>query len=65
MERKLQIGTFHIDDNSDCYIVAEIGHNHQGSVKRAKELFQAAKECGAHAVKLQKRQNRSLYTRDL
>lgn len=64
MERSLQIGTFHIDDKSDCYIVAEIGHNHQGSVQKAKELFQAAKECGADAVKLQKRDNRSLYTRE-
>jgi sialic acid synthase len=64
MDRSLQIGTFQIDDNSDCYIVAEIGHNHQGSVQKAMELFQAAKECGAHAVKLQKRDNRSLYTRE-
>src|SRR5438477_222168 len=30
MERKRQIGTFHISDNSDCYIVAEIGRNHHG-----------------------------------
>jgi N-acetylneuraminate synthase/sialic acid synthase len=27
------------------------------------ELFRAAKECGAHAVKLQKRNNRTLYTK--
>jgi sialic acid synthase len=64
MERRLQIGTRVVDDSSDCYIVAEIGHNHQGSVAKAKELFQAAKECGADAVKLQKRENRALYTRD-
>jgi N-acetylneuraminate synthase/sialic acid synthase len=62
MERSLQIGTFCINDESDCYIVAEIGHNHQGSVAKAKELFRAAKECGADAVKLQKRDNRALYT---
>lgn len=62
MERSLQIGTFFINDESDCYIVAEIGHNHQGSVEKAKELFRAAKECGADAVKLQKRDNRALYT---
>jgi N-acetylneuraminate synthase/sialic acid synthase len=29
-----------------------------------KELFDEAKGCGAHAVKLQKRDNRSLYTRE-
>lgn len=64
MERHLQIGTHLIDDLSDCYIVAEIGHNHQGSVAKAKELFLAAKECGADAVKLQKRENRALYTHE-
>jgi N-acetylneuraminate synthase/sialic acid synthase len=44
-------------------VIAEIGHNHQGSVEKAKELFRAARECGVDAVKLQKRDNRSLYTR--
>lgn len=61
--RELTIDTFTIHDESACYVVAEIGHNHQGSVEKCKELFKAAKECGAHAVKLQKRDNRSLYTR--
>jgi N-acetylneuraminate synthase/sialic acid synthase len=44
-------------------VIAEVGHNHQGSVDTAIRLFQAAKAAGAHAVKLQKRDNRSLYTR--
>src|SRR5258705_1135875 len=43
--------------------MAEIGHNHQGSVEKARELFREAKLAGAHAVKLQKRDNRGLYTR--
>jgi N-acetylneuraminate synthase/sialic acid synthase len=51
-----------IDDASECYVIAEIGHNHQGSVEKAKEMFAEAKLCGANAVKLQKRDNRSLYT---
>ena len=50
-------------DEPDCYVVAEIGHNHQGDLKKAKEMFRVAKECGVNAVKLQKRDNRSLYTR--
>jgi sialic acid synthase len=61
-ERCLTIDGFEISDSSHCYVVAEIGHNHMGSVETCKELFQAAKYCGVHAVKLQKRDNRSLYT---
>ena len=51
-----------IDDTTDCYSIAEIGHNHQGEVETCMEMFKVAKECGANAVKLQKRDNRSLYT---
>ncbi len=64
-ERSLQIGDVRIDDSAECYVIAEIGHNHQGSVEKCKQLFDEAKASGAHAVKLQKRDNRSLYTRDL
>ncbi len=62
--RALRIDGAEIADSSDCYVVAEIGHNHQGSVEQAKELFDQAKACGANAVKLQKRDNPSLYTAD-
>jgi sialic acid synthase len=61
--RSLQINGTLIDDGSDSYVIAEIGHNHQGSVDKCKELFRVAKECGVDAVKIQKRDNRSLYTR--
>lgn len=63
--RSLTIGSRQISDDSECYVIAEIGHNHQGDVEKAKALFHAAKECGVDAVKLQKRDNRSLYTREL
>jgi N-acetylneuraminate synthase/sialic acid synthase len=59
----LRIGAREINDQTECYVIAEIGHNHQGSVAKAKELFKEAKLAGAHAVKLQKRDNRGLYTR--
>ncbi len=61
--RKLIIDGKQIDDTGDCYVIAEIGHNHQGKLKTCMEMFKVAKDCGADAVKLQKRDNRSLYTK--
>ena len=60
--RKLTIEGKTIQDNGGCYVIAEIGHNHMGDLDIAKEMFKVAGECGADAVKLQKRDNRSLYT---
>ena len=65
MSRQIVINGCCVNDDSDCFVIAEIGHNHQGELSKAKELFRAAKESGAQAVKLQKRDNRSLYTREL
>ena len=62
MAGTFRIGTHEIGDSTPCYVIAEIGHNHQGSVDKARELFREAKLAGAHAVKLQKRHNRTLYT---
>jgi len=61
--RTLQIENTIISDESDAYVIAEIGHNHQGSLEKAKQLFKAAAECGVDAVKLQKRHNKSLFTK--
>ena len=63
MSGTIRIGEHEISDQSHCYVIAEIGHNHQGSVQKARELFREAKLAGAHAVKLQKRDNRGLYTK--
>ena len=64
MARELVINGTRIDDDSPAYVIAEIGHNHQGDVGKAKELFDRAKECGASAVKLQKRDNETLFTKE-
>lgn len=53
-----------MSDESEMYVIAEIGHNHQGDVEKCKELFRAAKAAGAQAVKLQKRDNAALFTRE-
>jgi len=63
--RELRIDGRRIADDTPCFVIAEIGHNHQGSVERARELVRAAHEAGVDAVKLQKRDNRRLYTRAL
>jgi N-acetylneuraminate synthase/sialic acid synthase len=61
--RNFAIGNHEISDDCKCYVIAEVGHNHQGSLRTCMELFKSAKECGVSAVKLQKRNNRALYTR--
>ena len=65
MPRQLFIDGRRIADDTDCYVIAEIGHNHQGDLDKARQLFQRAKECGVAAVKLQKRDNRTLYTAEM
>ena len=40
--RRLTIDGVEIHDGSACYVIAEIGNNHQGSLEKAKELFDAA-----------------------
>src|SRR6266704_1334172 len=64
MSARLNIDGYEIHDGSGCYVIAEIGHNHQGSVEQAKAMLTMAKDCGANAVKVQKRSNRTLYTRE-
>lgn len=46
-----------------CFIVAEIGNNHQGDLDVAREMVRAAAAAGADAVKFQKRNMDSLFTR--
>ncbi len=61
--RKIDLDGKIVQDSSNCYVIAEIGHNHQGKLETAKEMFRVAKACGADAVKLQKRDNRALFTK--
>ena len=61
--RELTVDGFEIRDEGDAFVIAEIGHNHQGDLEKARALLRAAHECGANAVKLQKRSNETLYTR--
>lgn len=65
MSHLLRINEFVVRDDSDCLIIAEIGHNHQGSLDKAIEMFETAAKCGVDAVKLQKRDNKSLFSAEL
>ena len=42
-----------INTNKKTLIIAEIGNNHEGSLKNAKKLIKLAKNAGANAVKFQ------------
>jgi N-acetylneuraminate synthase/sialic acid synthase len=64
MSHTINIDGVEIGDQTDCYVIAEVGHNHGGSLETCKKIFEEAARCGAHAVKLQKRDNRGLYTRE-
>lgn len=60
--RELSIASRRIADDAPAFVIAEIGHNHQGDITKAEDLIRAAALAGADAVKLQKRNNRTLYT---
>ena len=45
-------------------VIAEIGCNHMGKMKLAKELIDLAKQSGADYVKFQKRNNKELLTEE-
>jgi N-acetylneuraminate synthase/sialic acid synthase len=62
--RELTIDDRRIHDGGDCYVIAEIGHNHQGSLDKAVEMVRVAAQCGVDGVKFQKRDNRALFTRE-
>lgn len=50
---KIKIGDQLIGDEEPCFIIAEAGSNHNGSLEQAKKLIDIAVEAGADAVKFQ------------
>jgi len=53
--KNITIGNRQVGDGNPCYIVAEIGINHNGDIDIAKKLIDLAKVAGCDAVKFQKR----------
>ena len=58
----VKIGTKIVGDGQPCYVIAEIGINHNGDVDLAKRLISVAVAAGCDAVKFQKRTVDVVYT---
>ncbi len=58
----VKIGNRLVGDGQRCYIIAEIGINHNGNVDLAKRLISVAVAAGCDAVKFQKRTVEVVYT---
>ena len=53
MMATIRMGDRVVGNGQPVFIVAEAGINHNGNIEKAKELIDAAAECGADAVKFQ------------
>jgi N-acetylneuraminate synthase len=59
---EIKVGNTLIGDGHPCYVVAEIGINHNGDVDIAKKLIDVAASAGCSAVKFQKRTIEVVYS---
>ena len=64
MSKTVTIGNYIIGDGYPCFIIAEIGINHNGSVNLAKKMIDIAVTTGCDAVKFQKRTIDVVYTKE-
>lgn len=62
MMKQVKIGERIIGDNQPCWIVAEVGINHNGDIDLAKKLIDIASIAGCNAVKFQKRTIEVVYS---
>ncbi len=51
----LSIGGRHIGAGHPCFVIAEVGLNHNGDLDLARRIIDVAVDAGADAVKFQKR----------
>lgn len=64
MKKNIKIGSYLVGDHEPCFIIAEIGINHNGDIETAKKLIDVSVEAGAQAVKFQKRTVEVVYSTD-
>src|SRR5438034_7874042 len=62
MIKKVKIGNRLVGDGEACFVIAEIGINHNGDLDIARKLISAAHLAGCDAVKFQKRTIEVVYT---
>jgi len=62
MSYSVRIGDRWVGEGRPCFIIAEIGINHNGDLDLARKLVSAAVLAGCHAVKFQKRTVDVVYT---
>lgn len=60
----VKIGGKLVGDDQPCFVIAEIGINHNGDIDLAKRLISVALAAGCDAVKFQKRTIEVVYTRE-
>ena len=58
----VKIGNKLVGEGQPCYIIAEIGINHNGDIDLTKRLISVAVAAGCDAVKFQKRTVEVVYT---
>lgn len=54
-KREIKVSDRYIGDGHPCFVIGEIGINHNGSIDIAKKIIAGAKSAGCDAVKFQKR----------
>lgn len=62
MTSPVRIGDHLVGDAFPCFVVADIGINHNGDLEIAKKLIDAVMSAGCNAVKFQKRTVETVYT---
>ncbi len=60
---QIRVGNHNVGTGSPCFVIAEVGINHNGSLELALELIERAADAGAQAVKFQKRDVPVVYSR--
>lgn len=62
---KIKIGDRFIGEGEPCFIIAEAGVNHNGSIELAKKMIDAAKNAGADAIKFQTWKTENIILKDV
>lgn len=60
--KEIRIGSTPVGEGHPCFVIGEIGINHNGDIEVAKRLIDVAEAAGCNAVKFQKRTISVVYT---